>query len=416
VPFPTAEPMPLNPPEIIDDPATPEDETQDTSVGDFDDILMFTVRSPDVPFVGRYYNIATGSFTSLESHEAEVAWFVRGRTLYRRVLLVAPQTLNDLDVVNGDDDGDVDSGDFGAGNSFFNLYDISARPAAFSGTETSWIPNSLADLTKREHRFAHRVHYNDPFPYDARRWGQLGLPTLRECSAPAWMDWADAASCPGLATPAPTIDFWTEPHPWAGVDPATGTLAGFLGPRIAEDVILTNVVGFDVKGWDPDAPVFEHVPTGQTVMPGDPGYPRDKSGAFDTDPATEPDWSIISLGAYVDLDYADGNADTALDRTGHPKSGLDGGAARVYDTWSYHYEHDGLDQDGDGMVDEGTDGFDSNSDGIVDDQDPSTMDGEEETRAPYSVPLRGVQVKIRVFEPDGRQVREVTVIQDFLPK
>ena len=38
------------------------------------------------------------------------------------------------------------------------------------------------------------------------------------------------------------------------------------------------------------------------------------------------------------------------------------------------------------------------------------------TSPPYPYPLRGIQVKIRVFEPDSRQVREVTVVQDFLPQ
>jgi len=30
------------------------------------------------------------------------------------------------------------------------------------------------------------------------------------------------------------------------------------------------------------------------------------------------------------------------------------------------------------------------------------------------VPLKGIQVKIRVFEPDSRQIREITVVEDFL--
>jgi hypothetical protein len=42
--------------------------------------------------------------------------------------------------------------------------------------------------------------------------------------------------------------------------------------------------------------------------------------------------------------------------------------------------------------------------------------GERETMPPYPVPLRGIQVKIRTFEPDSRQIREVTVVQDFLPR
>ncbi len=62
-----------------------------------------------------------------------------------------------------------------------------------------------------------------------------------------------------------------------------------------------------------------------------------------------------------------------------------------------------------------TNGFDDpgNSgvaNGIVDDDD------EKITSPPYPAPLRGIQVKIRVFEPDSRQIREVTIMQDFLPK
>jgi hypothetical protein len=48
--------------------------------------------------------------------------------------------------------------------------------------------------------------------------------------------------------------------------------------------------------------------------------------------------------------------------------------------------------------------------GVVDD------DVEKLTSPPYPHPLRGIQVKIRVFEPDSRQIREVTVVQEFLPQ
>jgi hypothetical protein len=53
-------------------------------------------------------------------------------------------------------------------------------------------------------------------------------------------------------------------------------------------------------------------------------------------------------------------------------------------------------------------------DNIVYNGDPTK--GENMTAPPYPIPLRGIQVKIRTFEPDSRQVREVTVIQDFLPQ
>ncbi|HYW78837.1 MAG TPA: hypothetical protein VE890_04635, partial [Thermoguttaceae bacterium] len=135
---------------------------------------------------------------------------------------------------------------------------------------------------------------------------------------------------------------------------------------------------------------------------------------------------------YVDLGYWPAYKPTAgapqpqFHHNGAPNSGLerDPGMtpprySAIYDTWSTHYEHDGVDQvwadsaapdHGAGEVDWATDGFDNNTDGVVDDA------GERETSPPYPVPLRGIRVKIRAFEPDSRQIREVTVVQDFLPK
>ena len=76
--------------------------------------------------------------------------------------------------------------------------------------------------------------------------------------------------------------------------------------------------------------------------------------------------------------------------------------AGVYDTWSTHYEHDGIPQYGP-TVDAATNGFDDNNDGIVDDA------GEADTSPPYPAPLRGIQIRLRVLEPDSRQIREVTI-------
>jgi hypothetical protein len=97
----------------------------------------------------------------------------------------------------------------------------------------------------------------------------------------------------------------------------------------------------------------------------------------------------------------------------------------VYDTWSFHYENNGRDDDNrDGDfnlltgVDEGTNGFEDigyYSDGPatrlgVDDV------GERETVPPYDKPLRGVQVIMRVYEPDSRAIRQVRVNQHFMPE
>ncbi|HEX2477537.1 MAG TPA: hypothetical protein VHK01_22465, partial [Lacipirellulaceae bacterium] len=40
--------------------------------------------------------------------------------------------------------------------------------------------------------------------------------------------------------------------------------------------------------------------------------------------------------------------------------------------------------------------------------------GERETAPPYDRPLRGVQVLMRVYEPDSRAIRQVRVNQHFM--
>ena len=66
----------------------------DSTVGDYDDVLIFTTRSTGRPFVGRVPVTMTNLSGTIQSDAAEVAWFIRGRTLHRRVepgLLLRPQ-------------------------------------------------------------------------------------------------------------------------------------------------------------------------------------------------------------------------------------------------------------------------------------------------------------------------------------
>ena len=314
----------------------------DLTVGDFDDILMFTTRSTGEPFVGRYYDPATGDNVPIESDVAEVAWFLRGRTLHRRVLLVAPNVTLSF-----------------TATPYYAHYDISARVR--NGV---LFPNTLGNLTQRENRFAHPyIASPDNFPYDVRQWHWIyastyfpTLPTLQECTSAGWTTEQPPQTHP-LANP---LDMWAGS---VMPDNAFGS-----GIRISDDVILTNVIGFDVKAWDPTAP--------------------NVSGG---------------LGAYVDLGYLN-DPTSRFSHVGQPQSQLAGSAntARVYDTWSTAYYDDSWN--------DGLDNGASGPNGIVDD------DSEKLYPPPYPVPLRGIQVKIRVFEPDSRQVREVTVEHEFLPR
>jgi hypothetical protein len=219
----------------------------------------------------------------------------------------------------------------------YERYDLSLRRDSSLGRT---FPNGLSDLTKRENRFLHNNAGNGTFPFESTFLGSLET-------------------------------------------------AGPLGDtRVGEDVILSNVVSFDVRVFDPRATI-EQV-NGVAVIPGDPGW----TGSGTTTGA---------LGAYVDLGLGDG----IFSGTPTTKSGL---STNTYDTWSTHYEFNGIDEDGAGVVDQGTDGIDNGGIvGIIDDA------AEQETAPPYPYPLRGLEVRIRVYEPSSRQVRQVTVRHTFVP-
>jgi hypothetical protein len=112
-------------------------------------------------------------------------------------------------------------------------------------------------------------------------------------------------------------------------------------------------------------------------------YPGDPTYVAGTGPA----------GAYVDLGA--GQAAGLLSLAPDAKSGLTGIVA--YDTWSLAYEFNGA----------GTNGQDDNGDGLPDDS------AELVKPPPYAVPLRGIEVRIRCYEPSSGQVRQMTVRHTF---
>lgn len=559
----------------------------DTTVGDIDDILMFTTRSWEQPFVGKSYSWSPGIPNPAISSSAEICWFLRGNTLYRRVLLVLPnhQCNWATPYVGGT----------GGRQSYYALNDISARQINGSYDRVLYSggllchTNALGDLTKREFRYGHQPH---AWPHDVRYWGALGLPTLQECSAstavvgsvttanyyvwpfPMWDSGDTQASGNGYGTvvgggplaanvgykaamgfiilprgvpllPTSLFDAWQAPTPWLsyngieGIDPASGnlqvapkvsvspaTIMPFLNyTRGAEDLAMANVLSFDVKVWDPGAPIFLDDNLNVAITPDDTRYVDDYLVKF-INGSLESWKSLASFGTYVDLNYMcrsgyspsnpngyegallawEANLGQALGmgnvlrgtqpRTlfggaGDPRSGLAGqppyiesgiplpqmpyrtvsggvpwaqnGIAAVYDSSSDHYEQDGINQDMyfdptnpwvfsnpiymlnmpfdpnasnaiDTLIDEGTDGYDNDS---VDPINRPTVNRgsitpitagqayygesgvddatEKEAPPPYPYALRGIQIKIRSFEPDSRQIIEVTVVQDFLP-
>lgn len=478
-------------------------------IGDVDDILMFTTRSDAEKFIGRG-GVKTGVPRGLKSRHAEVAWFLRRRTpgeansirgdarpeyytLHRRQFLVLPNGgyWGALTYANVDHSLRPEGGNFD--NQAFPTNLVTGKKAL----DPSTFRNTLGDLTKRECRSLHQPYlwpyqmmYIAPqFIYLAQSsnyhssfnpallgtdlpstyayaynvpTSMLSLPTLAEQSHGTFpLPQPEKAS--GTGNYVPKFTFTPTPPPgYVG-----GTRYDQRGPRIDSDIILTGVVGFDVKAWDPGAPVFSAPSTSNNpnnagvLLPGDAGYVRavDLFNSAPTNAARHP----VGFGAFADLNYmgteaavpsnvsryrayqepASATTQSALQRMerGSPFNGrcavprsqfaypgdgpLSGnpthGFARpaIWDTWSTHYEFDGIDNNGNGLIDEFTNGVDDNNNGLVDEPNiygqSGTPTGEQEAPPPYRSPLRGIKITLRVMEQDSKEVREVTIVHEFVP-
>jgi len=401
--------------ELIEGPAKDADASDATTIGpaDHDDVLLFTTRSADTPFVGRAPSLsgttAGGQNDLFESNVAEVAWFARPTlpatnpptfTLYRKQLLVmgyvgtdpfyssSPGSNNSLSMPLSIAPGSTypNGVNIQNWNNYYNLpCDVSVRWER----GTTLYPNTLADLTRRENRFMHNVIGTSaafPFPFVAHQFGSNS----------------------------------TSYEDLAGTN-VNGLIFDNNSARKGEDVVLTNVLSFDVRVFDPAAPVAISASGNTALVPGDPLYP----------PAIVNGGPVAS-GAYVDLGVgifsnsllSGSQIYPRFAGYGLPQSQLVGsaGTRRTYDTWSTHYEANGRDEDSSGTADEGTDGIDNNSDGQIDEVPVDTngdgvpdIAGELETSPPYPFPLRGVEVRLRCYEPSSGQVRQMTVRHSFVP-
>lgn len=336
--------------ELIEGPVKDLPSGSTSLIGDTDDLLFMTVRSKDGQFSG------TSPSGIVKSNLAEVVWFlvpsstqtdpsVTTYDLHRRMFLIMPSTASAA----------IPSGAANTTVAALNgSADVSFRTVAGGGSQ---VLCTLGDLTNRANRVFH----------DSR------------------------------ATAFPHV-----------VNVANNSMILPVGSgREGEDIVLSNVVAFDVRVFDPKAEVDT-----RGLLPGDTGY-ASAGGAS------------VQRGGYVNLGSGtvtspgvttDGGMFTApIPALSSPpilgaKSRLGGLAYQTFDTWSTAYENDGDDQDdgGSGDIDEGFDGLDNDGNGLIDDAT------ERETSPPYPFPLRGIQIKIRIYEPNSGSVREVTIEETFM--
>ena len=344
-----------------------------TALGDFDDVLMFTSTDTKAPFLGRGFRAIIDNSTgtpstsveeaTIESNDAEIIWFAIEhpvansgdvdyigeagfRTIYRRALLVAPGMPIPNTAPGGINPHNLTI------REWYERYDISVRRVG-----NMWVANSLADLTWRQNRFAHQTN----FPH------QVDVSRIR---------------------------------PYSGDTSLVSPLGPLTLERRGQDIMLRNALAFDVRVYDPQAPL-QITSDGIVVAPGDPGWSTSGSPTADG-----------AVGAFVDLNYA--GAWIGNSWFSGPSQNVSRSGARLFDghwdTWPFAYEQDGIDQDGNGTIDEGTNGFDDDNDGIIDNPE------EYETAPPYNAPLRGVLVRVRGYEPFSRQVRDVSMVENFTGK
>jgi hypothetical protein len=190
----------------------------------------------------------------------------------------------------------------------------------------------------------------------------------------------------------------------------------YQGPNLGEDRLLSQLLAFDVRVFDPSAPMRADAnPIANsvgTLQPGDAGWNEAVAASHD----------LVGLGAYVDLGYnryLTTPVTTQFSAAAAVHPALPAATATAYrtalgftyDTWATSYERDGYNQRG-APGDLATNGVDDPvggvTNGLVD--DPL----ERDTVPPYGFPLRGLQVKIRVYEPGTRQMRQATIIADFI--
>jgi len=324
-------------------------------------------------------------------------------TLHRRVFLILPSLdLSDPEIQRL------------SPSVYYQAFDVSTS-LQWNATEGIWnkTANSLETVSLRQNRVAHNGYPVDE-PTDPSLLPTFPYPLSRALLIPHGSMLFKGDDGEWGAAAANDDNLFTKNDVWEagffGTDDLTVPhTMGAVAESFGSDVMLANLLAFDVKAYDPGVEIQRAASLSDPVLPGDPGY-----GSAPAD--------VIGYGGYVDLFY--GRYAPVSNRSLFSvASGLsfpfpivwgmlpgDYSRSATYDTWSMFYERDGLNEDEDSLFDEGSDGLDNDDQYGVDDA------GERETSPPYPYPLRGIQVRIRILDRDTRQVRQMTVCSDFVPE
>lgn len=341
--------------------------TTENAFGDFDDLLAFTTRSDGNPYAGRYGGGMEQSYVAEAIYYCDYDDRDNDATLdqdeiiklYRRVLLIRPDLPS------------VPATTAAAVRDYLVMNDLSVRwvDTDNDGNRDTLVPNSLEDLARRENRFGH-----------------LDLTTTATGVYPHILNRVTVQNLQ-----------LSETNLFAAGGNAALQFEGL-------DIALADVTGFDIKIYSPNTDVGQT--DGIVLLPAD--IPVQYTAA-----------TAVDQGAYVDLAYGliygtGGTFDPTVAAfstvpTAQSQIPPVGSTDVAYDSFTKFYEANGIDDDGDGLVDEGMDGLDNDAANGVDDN------FERETMPPYPFRLQGLKVSIRVIERVTQQIRQTSIHASFLP-
>jgi hypothetical protein len=188
---------------------------------------------------------------------------------------------------------------------------------------------------------------------------------------------------------APFINYWDSPHVWDQVDFETGDLRrnaedlranGYdKDLTLNQDVMLTNVLSFNVRVWDESENAY--VDLGSGVASGE---------AVADDPN-----DLRSFGRWSD--YTNSLF-----------------LPCVYDTWTEQYQRDLYLYDDYNAAQNPS--YVRKADGALADVPLDATPTSAQLKnypPPYDVPLKSVQVEIRVFDPRSKAIRNATFVVDL---
>jgi hypothetical protein len=267
---------------------------------DTDDVFQFTtqVSIDDEPYYIKSTNLSswTTAVTGNDhpdlddnildnetsvSRQAEIVYFLRNGNLYRRVLAIRAPSFD----INNDQQPtrivpgspptteDLFANLYPTANNFYNDFDFSARYDVASNHAKF---NTIADLANPSHRFGHyrgTAQITNPFapPADIFLNGMareyigagssarfIGRYTQEETSHasfqyPQRQPATHPMTRPYSAGEITSYERTGRLHLNLSVDPPTPI---YPGPRVSEDVLMSNVLSFDIKVWDDAAGQF----------------------------------------------------------------------------------------------------------------------------------------------------------------